>query len=70
MSRFNVLYNIKCTNKSEDLYNVLVERKSEFNDLTDAIRFVKLLKVTNNGAYELVGNPIIERKTKHVRKYH
>jgi hypothetical protein len=69
MARFKVCYTIKCVNKSESDYNVLLERKSEFDDLTDAIRFAKLLKVTHNGAYKLVGEPIIERKTKHVRSY-
>jgi len=70
MAKFKVSYNIKHNDKSRHLYNVLIERKSEFEELEDAIRFAKLLKVTNNGAYQLVGDPVIERKTKHVRSYH
>lgn len=69
MKMFKVSYTIKATDKSNDLYNVLIERKSEFDELTDAIRFAKLLKVTNNGAYKLVGDPVIERKNGHARSF-
>jgi hypothetical protein len=67
---YKVSYHIKNTNKSSNDHNVLLNKKNVFDELQDAIRFVKLLKFTHGGVYQLVGEPVIERKEKNARSYH
>ena len=57
-----VTYNIKVTDKSNDLCGYVVERKEKFASLPQATAFIRTIRGTSGKGYQLVGNPLIEGK--------
>lgn len=59
--KFVVDYTIKDTDRGSSLYNILIDRKVKFNNLQDAIKFIKTIDEKYSDRVKLVGKPVIER---------
>lgn len=58
---FKVVYNAKNVNKNSSKYGVLTDASRKFENLQDAFKYVRALKMNNVTGLEVVGMPVIER---------
>lgn len=60
-NKYNVLYNLKNTDKTSGHYNVLVKEIRCFPTFGKAMRFAKAISNRSSNKYKIVGTPIVER---------